>query len=265
MATATTVDGVTIHHETMGDGADLVLVHGLTDSSSTWGPVTAMLAEQYRVTTLDLRGMGASGDADDYDAIGMARDVAAVVEAAGIHEPLVVGHSLGGIVATAYAGLAPARGTINVDQTLRLGTFQAGLQSVEPMLRDPASFPAVIQSVFSAMDGDQLTSEQVATIVSHRRQRQEVVLGVWDQVFHTPIADLEAEMASMTAGIVAPYLSLHFEDPDHAYTQWLQRLIPHAVVEYWSVPAGVPGGVLGHYGHLVQPQRFVERVIAFDH
>lgn len=256
----TTTDGVAIHHESIGAGRDLVLVHGLTDSSPTWAPITSMLAEHYRVTTLDLRGMGRSGDARDYTAAGMARDIAAVVEAAGIHDPLVVGHSLGGAVATAYAGAAPVRGTVNVDQTLRLGSFQAGLQGVEAMLRDPATFPGVIAAVFSAMDGDQLTADQVAVIASHRRQRQEVVLGVWDQVFHTPIAYLDAEMAAMTGRIDTPYLSLQFAEEDKEYTAWLQRLIPQALVENWSVP----DGVLGHYGHLVQPQRFVERVLSFD-
>jgi pimeloyl-ACP methyl ester carboxylesterase len=261
MATTTTADGVTIHYETIGSGPDLLLVHGLTDSSLTWGPVTDLLAQHYRVTTLDLRGMGRSGDSDDYDAVGMVRDLAAVVEAAGISDPLVVGHSLGGIVATAYAGVAPVRGTVNVDQTLRLGSFQAGLQSVEPMLRDPAAFPTIIQAIFSGMDGDQLTPDQVSALASHRRQRQELVLGVWNQVFHTPVAELDQQMASMTASITAPYLSLQFEEPNAAYTEWLQGLIPHAMVEYWTVP----GGVLGHYGHLVQAERFVERVLAFDH
>lgn len=261
MATTTTADGVTIHYETIGSGPDLLLVHGLTDSALTWGPVTGLLAEHYRVTTLDLRGMGRSGDSDDYDAAGMVRDLAAVVAAAGLEDPLVVGHSLGGIVASGYSGLAPTRGTVNVDQTLRLGNFQVALQSVESMLRDPATFPTIIQAIFSGMDGDQLTPDQKSALASHRRQRQELVVGVWNQVFHTPVAELDAEMASMTAGITTPYLSLQFDEPDPAYTEWLQGLIPHAMVEHWSVP----GGVLGHYGHLVQPQRFVERVLAFDH
>src|SRR5688572_17105946 len=74
-----TADGVLIHWETVGSGPDVVLIHGLTDSSATWGPITGMFAERYRVTTLDLRGMGQSGDADDYSMMAMVGDVAAVV------------------------------------------------------------------------------------------------------------------------------------------------------------------------------------------
>jgi pimeloyl-ACP methyl ester carboxylesterase len=261
MATTTTTDGVGIHHETIGSGPDVVLVHGLTDSSPTWGPIPRMLAERYRVTTLDLRGMGRSGDAADYDAAGMSRDLAAVIAAAEVEDPLVVGHSLGGIVVTAYAGAAPVRGVINVDQTLQLGGFQAGLREVAPLLRDPATFPSIIAAIFEAMDGDQLSPEQQAMIAANRRQRQEVVLGVWNQVIDAPLAELDAVAAALASGISAPYLSLQFADFGPAYDEWLRALVPQAVVESWSVA----DGVLGHYGHLVQPQRFVERVIAFDH
>ena len=256
MPSTTTSDGVDISYRTVGTGADLVLIHGLTDSSATWGPITDLFATSYRVTTLDLRGMGASGRAPDYTAFGMTRDVTAVVAAAGLGNPLVVGHSLGGIVATAYAATAPVRGVVNVDQPLRLSAFQEGLQQVEPMLRDPDAFPAVIEMIFSGLNGDQLSQELKEDIAAHCRRSQEVVLGVWDQVFSTPVAELDTLMGDVTATITAPYLSLQFVDNGPDYSAWLQSLIPQAVVEEW------PG--LGHYGHRIHPQRFVDRVTAFD-
>ena len=257
MPTTTTSDGVDINYHTVGVGPDIVLIHGLTDSSPTWGPITEMLAREARVTTLDLRGMGASGRSDDYSAFGMVRDVAAVVAAAAVTNPLVVGHSLGGIVATAYAAAAPVRGTVNVDQPLQLSSFQEGLVQVEPMLRDPNSFPAVIEMIFSGLNGDQLSQELKEDIAAHCRRSQAVVLGVWDQVFSTPVAELDALMADATATISAPYLSLQFVDNGPGYADWLRSLIPQAVVEEW------PG--LGHYGHRIHPERFVDRVTAFDH
>lgn len=256
MPTTTTSDGVDIAFRTVGAGPDLVLIHGLTDSSATWGPIPELLASAYRVTTLDLRGMGASGSSDDYAAFGMVRDVTAVVQAAHITNPLVVGHSLGGIVATAYAASASVRGTVNVDQALRLSAFQEGLAQVEPMLRDPDSFPAVIEMIFSGLNGDKLSHELKEDIAAHCRRSQEVVLGVWDQVFSTPVDELDALMRDATASITAPYLSLQFVDNGPGYTEWLQALIPQAVVDEW------PG--LGHYGHRIHPQRFVDRVTAFD-
>ncbi|MEV4714006.1 alpha/beta fold hydrolase [Micromonospora sp. NPDC049374] len=49
----------------------------------------------------------------------MADDLHELVRALGIEQrPLVVGHSYGGVVATAYAARFPARGAVTVDQTL---------------------------------------------------------------------------------------------------------------------------------------------------
>jgi pimeloyl-ACP methyl ester carboxylesterase len=255
---------MSIHHETIGTGADVILIHGLTDSSLTWGPITGMLAEQYRVTTLDLRGMGRSDDppggAHDYSAIAMVDDVVEVVAAAELTSPLVIGHSLGGVVATAYSARHDVRGTVNVDQSLHLSGFKEALMQVEPLLRDPATFAPVIEAVFAGLDGDQLPDVITADIALHRRTRQEVVLGVWDQVFSLPVAELDALMAQLTAGLTTPYLSLHYADLGHDYAAWLHRLIPQAIVEHPKPPKGE----YGHYGHRIDPDRFVQRVLAFD-
>ncbi len=264
---ATTSDGVDIRYTTRGSGRDVLLIHGLTDCGATWGPIADTLAATYRVTALDLRGHGQSGDVPGhvsgdsngehgYRAIGMARDVVAVVAAVGIENPLVIGHSLGGIVATSYAAVGRVRGAINVDQTLQLSAFQEGLRQVEPMLRDPASFREILAAIFASMDGEVLSTEIRAEIASLRRPRQEVVLGVWSEVLDTDVAVLDARMTDVAATITAPYLSLEFVDANPHYASWLQAMLPHAVLENW------PG--LGHYGHRVHPDRFVQRVVDFD-
>src|SRR4029078_10156159 len=79
MAMATTADGVGIHYETTGEGRDVVLVHGITDSMLAWGGIPEMLGADYRVTTVDLRGHGESTDAPEYNALLMANDIGAVV------------------------------------------------------------------------------------------------------------------------------------------------------------------------------------------
>ena len=50
MAVATGADGTTIHFEDHGgSGSDVVLVHGITESSQTWQPITESL---WRTTAL---------------------------------------------------------------------------------------------------------------------------------------------------------------------------------------------------------------------
>ena len=138
MVKVNSADGVSIFYEEFGggEGPAAVLVHGITESSATWGPITGLLAESRRVVTLDLRGHGQSGMADRYDLEAMAGDVAAVCADAGLEAPHLVGHSLGGAVVSAVASVMPVSSVVNVDQMLSLGSFKDQLMPVEPMLRD---------------------------------------------------------------------------------------------------------------------------------
>jgi len=52
-----------------------------------------------------------------------------------------------------------------------------------------------------------------------------------------------------------PYLSLFGSDPGPAYQSWLAERVPGSLVEVWADH--------GHYPHLVDQTRFVERVHAF--
>lgn len=244
-------------HDRTGAGPALVLIHGITESRRSWDPVVEALAASYEVLSVDLRGHGESDPGDAYDPISMATDVAETVAAAGLQTPLVVGHSLGGVVASAFAAVARPRAVVNVDQPLRLADFKAQLGQLEPMLRgDETSFRQAIELVFQSMNGP-LPDAEVARIGALRRADQAVVLGVWGTVFDSTPDELDATVAALAGAITVPYLSLHGVDPGEAYTHWLRQLVPSATVEVWPEQ--------GHYPHLVHPARFVERVVDFDH
>ena len=243
-------------HDRAGTGTPLVLVHGITESRRCWDPVLPMLAERYDVLSVDLRGHGESSAGDAYDPITLASDVVETVEAAGMTAPLLVGHSLGGVVVTAYAAIAKPRAVVNVDQPLRLADFKAALGELEPMLRgDEASFQTAIDLIFTAMNGP-LPADEVARVHALRRADQQVVLAIWGTVFDSTPDELDATVGALAGSVTAPYLSLHGIDPGDEYARWLSRLLPTATIEVWRDQ--------GHYPHLVQPTRFVERVVDFD-
>jgi pimeloyl-ACP methyl ester carboxylesterase len=255
--TATASDGATIAYEVTGAGPALVLVHGITESHHTWDPLVEPLALDFRVIAVDLRGHGESERKPPYDAFTMANDVYAVVQAAGATEPLLVGHSLGAVVISLYAASRPLRGVVNIDQTLALGEFKELLTSIEPMLRgDKAGFRSVISGMFDGMDGPLPTSER-ERIDSHSRPEQGVVLGVWDLVLHTDAAVLEGQVTAIGRAITAPYLALHGRDPGKTYADWFDAFLPHATLEVWPDR--------GHYPHLVEPERFLDRLHDFEH
>jgi pimeloyl-ACP methyl ester carboxylesterase len=159
-------------------------------------------------------------------------------------------------VVSAYAAGGPCRGVINVDQPLALGGFQQVLASLEPMLRgSDAEFQGAISAIFDQMAGPLAGAERWR--VDHLRVAdQAVVLGVWDLMFSATVDEIDAVVDSLAAAIDVPYLSLHGIDPGPDYAGWLGARVRTASVEVWPDS--------GHYPHLVDPARFVERVVAFD-
>ncbi len=94
------VEGAEVHWAEAGDGPPLVLIHGLCDSHRTWSLVTPALARRRRVIALDLPGHGLSSRPDaSYALEWHARVVGGWLEALGLEQVDVVGHSFGGGVA----------------------------------------------------------------------------------------------------------------------------------------------------------------------
>ncbi len=91
--------------ETRGSGLDLVLLHGWGLSSAIWGDFADRLAERYRVTLIDLPGLGRSASAGD---MSLNATVGALLDAAP-ESAHWLGWSLGGQLTLAVAEQAPER------------------------------------------------------------------------------------------------------------------------------------------------------------
>jgi pimeloyl-ACP methyl ester carboxylesterase len=99
-------DGVSLHaRDWGGDGAPVVLLHGLASNARIWDGVAQRLAGAgLRVAALDLRGHGESEQpAAGYDFATVCRDLEAALAALGAGRPVLVGHSWGANVALQYA------------------------------------------------------------------------------------------------------------------------------------------------------------------
>jgi pimeloyl-ACP methyl ester carboxylesterase len=243
--------------EESGAGRPAVLVHGITECRRAWDRVVPHLEDSFRVVRLDLRGHGESSDADDVSALAMAEDVATVVAEAGIDEPpLLIGHSLGAVVVSAYAaGGGPAAGVVNVDQPLRLGDFAAGLKPLADTLRGP-DFGVAVAAIFDALGPGTVDPDTRDYLdAKHCSARQDVVLGVWAMVLEADPDELTRTAEGLLGALRMPYLAIHGADPGPGYEEWLTTHLPSATVEVWD------GG--GHYPHLTEPERFAARVRAF--
>lgn len=92
-------DGCQLHYEEYGQGAPVLLVHGLGSSTRDWEYQLSELAAHYRVIALDLRGHGRSDKPRErYSIAGFAEDVAALIEHLNLAPVHLVGISMGGMI-----------------------------------------------------------------------------------------------------------------------------------------------------------------------
>ncbi|MFG2709419.1 alpha/beta fold hydrolase [Streptomyces goshikiensis] len=106
------VGGVPLHVVVEGDGPPVVLSAGLAMAWFDWDPVAELLAARGRtVVRFDRPGHGLSGPAPGPSgAAGEARGIAGLLDALGLPGPVtVVGHSIAGFHAEAFARLYPGR------------------------------------------------------------------------------------------------------------------------------------------------------------
>ena len=106
------VNGVDLWYEISGAGEPVVQIHGAGFGHFNFAPATPELAKRFQVVDFDLRGYGQSDrPLQHYDMEVWADDVAGLLDALDIAEAHVHGTSMGGMIATVFAGKYPERTT----------------------------------------------------------------------------------------------------------------------------------------------------------
>lgn len=100
------VGPLTVHYEVAGEGPPVVLIHGLSGSGRWWVYNVPALAQQYRVYNVDVVGFGRSrGQPLVLREAG--KWFAEWMQITGMTRAHLVGHSMGGYIATEVAAMAP--------------------------------------------------------------------------------------------------------------------------------------------------------------
>jgi pimeloyl-ACP methyl ester carboxylesterase len=81
----------------------------MTDVARSLAPQIDALTDRYRVVAFDARGHGSSSHPGAYSGLHFVADLAGLLDALHIENPILIGHSLGGHTAANYAGLFPDR------------------------------------------------------------------------------------------------------------------------------------------------------------
>ncbi len=239
--------------ERHGEGAPLLLIHGLGYARWGWEPVVEPLARSFDVILFDNRGIGESdAPPGPYTTAELAADALQVLDEAGVERAHVLGTSLGGMVAQELALAAPER----VDRLVLVSTTPGGAESFpmpEQTVKLMTSGATLRQFVENALapGADQ---ELVERILRHR-ERTAQPLAAWGA---QAAAGAAFDALDRIEAIAAPTLVLHgTEDAvvDSRNTDLLAVRIPDVRVEL------IPGG--GHIFFWEQPDGFVSVVTEF--
>jgi len=151
----TNTNGIELYYEVHGSGAPLVLISGLGYPAWEWHKMLPYLAQHFKVITFDNRGVGQSDKpAGPYTAALLAADLAGLLDSLGIDKAIILGHSMGGFVAQAFALEYPER----LSKLVLCSTNFGGPHHV------PIS--AAAMSVLSDVSSDPLTRFKNGLVVS---------------------------------------------------------------------------------------------------
>jgi pimeloyl-ACP methyl ester carboxylesterase len=165
--------------------ADIVLIHGLSNTAWSWTPVARRLRAVRHVVAMDLRGHGLSdAPTDGYDPASFAGDLLAVAEGSGSlttadDKVVLAGHGFGAIVAAwaaaemgdRCAGLVLVDGgweSIELTSGVDVDEFLRGLDEPPEVMRSMAAYLADREAFDpSSWDADQEAAARATVVETH--------------------------------------------------------------------------------------------------
>lgn len=253
-------DGRTLAYveaEGMGAGSEraVVLVHGFTDSSRSFAPLEPYMADM-RLIMPDLRGHGGSHRPDDtYRIADFAADIACLMEALDVRDALVVGHSLGAMVAVELAASRP-------DLVGALATISCALKpeigESDPIFIGVASLQDPINPAHEFFDSWHACNGPVDAgfLAELAQEAVAIPARLWRRILQE-IRD--CDLTERAAVIRQPSLILHgTADPLFDLTQ------AHALRRRLDCSVIIEIAGCGHNPHWEQPQRVSKMLRKFN-
>lgn len=262
---------------------DLVLVHGWCCDREAMAPLPEVLQQTHRVVTLDLRGHGQSQESDDDGSVGaglrradhemdppagavatsieeFAADVLAVCQAAKLVSPVVIGHSMGGLVALATLG-----GVDDAADSVARATSRPSWQPSGAVLLDPAPiahekgkayWASQVEPVLRDHSGDLRRQFARSLVLPTDRADYDRIVEVMSAV-HPQVAAGGAQAMADFDGVGAlehlasPALIVHAATAERG----LDQLVPDRRLLTLGRTVGA-----GHFNHLEVPDQVVPMI-----
>lgn len=248
-----------LHTEITGQGQAIVLIHGLFGSYENLGVIARALADQWQVINMDMRNHGRSDWHDNMSYPLMAEDVRETLDHLGLHQVMLLGHSMGGKIAMEFALRYPER----VSKLI--------LADISPVQNKPRHLEilAALDSIeLDSLESRQQADQQLAMTLQETGVRQFLLKSLYkDQDKFRWRFHLKALIANYPQILEAPVSQGPYPGPvlfikggdsdyllpEHQAT--IQHLFPHS-------KAKVIMGT-GHWLHAEKPVAFAKIVTDF--
>lgn len=257
---ATLPDGMRLEYVEQGpeDGVPVIFLHGVTDSWRSFEPVLRRLPPSMRAFALSQRGHGGSSHpATGYRYRDFSEDVRGFMDAMGLSSAVIVGHSMGSLVAQRLAVDHPdrIRGLVLVGAFATIHGNQGIADFVETTIRPltdpiPPDFAREWQESTTARPIDPGLLDTVV------RETLKVPARVWHQTFDGFLAT--PDFSGDLRRVAAPALVV-WGDQDTYASRGDQDVLAAAI----PVVRRVTLEGVGHAVHWEVPDRFVAELLRF--
>jgi esterase len=244
-----------------GSGNPLLILHGLFGLSDNWNTLAKQFSEHgLEVYTLDLRNHGLSPHSEDWDYSVMAADIAELIDELGLSDCILLGHSMGGMVAMQVAlhfpqkiarlivlDMAPKvyppphdgvlEGLLAVDLKV-IKTRKEADKVLSGYIKDEGTKQFLLKNLYWK-DDTTLAWRFNLPVLAKKRE----VVGI-------PF-DSSSSVSNVPALFIKGEKSDYILDSDH---QLIKRIFPNA--RFISIPNA------GHWVHAEQPKLFFEAVLS---
>ena len=236
-----------MHYETAGSGFPIVLLHGIGSNAKSWRRQIAAFSTRYRVIAWDAPGFGESEDfAEQPPSIrAFADSLRELFDTLGFAEAVILGHSLGGVIAQEFYREYPDR----VRALILADTTQGGSANLDDRLR-----------MIRTMPPEELARERAPRLLSKHAPAKVVseAIAIMSEVRRpgykfAAIAMANANLDGVLDNAGVPVLMIWGEEDDIT-SQW----------NSWPRSAQVeiiPGA--GHLCYAEQPEFFNSTVLKF--
>ena len=246
-----------ISYTDQGKGTAIVLLHGFLENKKMWDAFIPEWSKKFRIITIDLLGHGETGCMGYVHSMENNADVVHEVLAdLRLRKAILVGHSMGGYVALAFAELYPdvVKGLVLLNSTSRA-------DSEERKTNRDRAIKAVKQSFqnFISLSISNLFSEE------NRERLSESIENVKQGALKTPLQGIVASLEGMKIRIdrevllhLTPYpklLVLGKKDPVLNYEETKEQ-IEDTLVQLLSFPDG-------HMSHIENQKALQRELIQF--